>query len=51
MAGVHCRDMPSGTLRDRETLTDLTRPIEQNPDDAKALAHRGENHRLTQSSE
>jgi len=39
--------MPSGTLNDRETLTDINRRIEQNPDDAKALAHRGENYRLT----
>jgi len=39
--------MPSGTLRDRETLADINRTIEPNPDDAKALAHRGENHRLT----
>ena len=47
MAPVRCSDMPSGTLRDRETLSDINRSIEQNPDDAKALAHRGENHRLT----
>ena len=30
---------------DRETLTDLNRAIEQNPDDAKALAQRGETYR------
>lgn len=47
MASARCSDMPSGTLRDRETLTDINRRIEQNPDNAKALAHRGENHRLT----
>ena len=47
MAPVRCSDMPSGTLRDRETLTDINRSLEQNPDNAKALAHRGENHRLT----
>jgi len=47
MAPARCRNLPSGTLNDRETLTDINRRIEQNPDDAKALAHRGENHRLT----
>lgn len=47
MAPVRCSDMPSGTLSDRETLTDINRSLEQNPDNAKALAHRGENHRLT----
>jgi len=39
-------DMPSGTLRDRETLADISRGIEANPDDAKVMAHRGENYRL-----
>jgi tetratricopeptide (TPR) repeat protein len=39
-------DMPSGTLRDRETLADISGGIEANPDDAKVMAHRGENYRL-----
>lgn len=46
MAPARCRDMPSGTLSDRETLADINRTIEQNPDDAKAKAHRGEKYRL-----
>lgn len=47
MPPARCSDMPSGTVPDRETLTDINRTIEQNHDDAKALAHHGETHRLT----
>ncbi|MFB2972497.1 tetratricopeptide repeat protein [Aerosakkonema sp. BLCC-F183] len=47
MASARWGDMPSGTLRKGETLADMNRRIKQNPDDAKALAHRGENYRLT----
>jgi len=39
--------MASAGCRDRKTLADLNRSLEQNPDDGKALAHRGETHRLT----
>jgi tetratricopeptide (TPR) repeat protein len=40
------RDMASARCRDSKNA-ELNRAIEQNPEDGKALAHRGETHRLT----
>lgn len=41
------RYMAPAGRSDRATLADTNKVIEQNSDSAKALAHRGENHRLT----
>jgi tetratricopeptide (TPR) repeat protein len=40
------RNMAYTRSSDRETLDDINRSLEQSPEDAKAWARRGENHRL-----